>query len=123
MVKQLLLVITGEFNLTEFKNLVTDRTNWYNLQNKPVDTPDVRAKTNAEAEDKLAILLDGEESDVMAVAEIVKRGTLTGHVQSIHEEWRESKPEKRGGGRGPSRGAPQADGEGKPRRRRRRRRR
>lgn len=110
MIKQLLLVMTGDFSMTEYRNLVSDRTSIFNLQDKAVETPDIRQKTRAEAEDRLAILLEGEESEVTALATIIKRGPLTAQVRVVTENWRDAQQ-------------PNTAGEGGNRRRRKRRRR
>lgn len=113
MVKQLLLIITGEFHLTEYKNLATDRTDWFNLLHKAPDSPEIRCKVRIEREDRIAILLEGEKEEIHALGEQLKRGPLTSHISSVEEVWREPKATK----------APQGNRQGKPRRRRRRKRR
>lgn len=114
MIKQLLLVVTGDFNHIEYKNLVTDKIAFFNLQSKAIDTPDIRCKTRAESEDRMAILLEGEETEVQVLATAIKRGPLTAHITSVEEKWREVKPETRAAEQGGERPG------GRKRRRRRR---
>lgn len=123
MIKQLLLLVTGEFNLIEFKNLATDKTTWFNLQSKPVNTPDIKCKARAEAEDRIAILLEGEETDIIALGDIIKRGPLTAHISGVEELWRDVRAPQRSGGAPRDGQRREGEGQGQPRRRRRRRRR
>jgi len=85
MIKQLLLVVQGEFHDIEFKNMVTDRVAWFNLQTKEADAPDVRSKTRLDAEDTISILLEGREEDLEYLGAIFARGPLTAHI--VHTTW------------------------------------
>lgn len=111
--KQLLLVVTGEFHPIELKNLVADRVGWFNLQTKDPEAPDVRYKTRLDREDTMSIMLEGREEDITGLGTIFARGPLTAHIREATWTYRDA----------PERGSPSAERRGAPKRRRRRRKR
>lgn len=92
MIKQLLLLVTGDFNHIEYKNLVADRTETFNFQYKSPSTPNIRFKTKIEAEDRIGILLEGDAEEVRALGDTIKRGPLTAHIMTVDELWRDARP-------------------------------
>ena len=87
MKKQLRMSIRGEFNDTEFKNLLCDKVQIFNTEGKSPQHVDITGVVDDPEEGLIFLTADGEEEDLEWLIDIAKRGPITSHITKIKIRW------------------------------------
>ncbi len=87
MKKQLRMSIRGEFNDTEFKNLLCDKVLIYNTEVKAPTHADITGVVDTPEEGLIFLTADGEEEDLEWLVGVAKRGPITSHITKIKIKW------------------------------------
>lgn len=87
MKKQLRMSIRGEFNETEFKNLLCDKVQIYNTEAKPPQHVDITGVVDDPEDGLIFVTADGEESDLQWLEEVANRGPITSHITKVKTKW------------------------------------
>ena len=88
MKKQAAILVTGDFNLVEFKNYLIYKITTFNLQSKMQEHVDVTGKIDISTPNNIRIALQGEERDINIVYDWAKRGPVISHITSYSIKWK-----------------------------------
>lgn len=87
MKKQLKMSIRGEFNDTEFKNLLCDKVQIFNTEAKSPDHVDITGVVDSPEDNLIFLTADGDEEDLVWLEEVASRGPITSHITKIKTKW------------------------------------